>query len=142
VTRSPLAALAALVLLAGAVHVVARHQGETSMQEPATPTAPAAPPARAPSVPPGNVEEGRKIYMSHGCYQCHGFEGQGSAATGPRLGPRPAPYPYFSSYVRKPALLMPPYTAKVLSDQDIAHIYAFLRARAEPPPVESIDLLR
>ncbi len=77
------------------------------------------------------------MYVSHGCYQCHGYEGQGSVA-GPRLGPRPAPYPYFSSYIRKPALLMPPYTTKVLSDTDIANIYAFLQARAAPPPLDTL----
>jgi ubiquinol-cytochrome c reductase cytochrome c subunit len=112
-----------------------------SAQKPAAPTAttPAAPGGAA--IPPGDVEAGRKIYVSHGCYQCHGFEGQGSVA-GPRLGPKPAPYPYFSSYIRKPTLLMPPYTAKVLSDRDVAHIYAYLQARPAPPPVESLELLR
>ena len=36
---------------------------------------------------------------------------------------------------------MPPYTAVVLSDQDLADIYAFLEARPKPPAVNSIPLL-
>jgi hypothetical protein len=37
---------------------------------------------------------------------------------------------------------MPPYTTKVLSDSDLANIYAFLQSRPTPPPVESIPLLK
>jgi hypothetical protein len=37
---------------------------------------------------------------------------------------------------------MPPYTAKVVSDTEMADIYAFLQARPEPPDVENIPLLR
>jgi cytochrome c1 len=36
---------------------------------------------------------------------------------------------------------MPPYTAKVLSDQDLADIYAFLQGRARPPALNTIPLL-
>jgi mono/diheme cytochrome c family protein len=140
--RYPVAALVSLSLIAGAARLAAQNPTETSLPRPRTPPGPASPaPPQTPAVPKGNVEEGRKVYVSHGCYQCHGFEGQGSVA-GPRLGPRPAPYPYFSSYVRKPTLLMPPYTSKVLSDQDVAHIYAYLQARTTPPALETIDLLK
>jgi hypothetical protein len=37
---------------------------------------------------------------------------------------------------------MPPYTAKVLSDEDLANIYSFLRSRPQPPAVDTIPLLR
>jgi hypothetical protein len=36
---------------------------------------------------------------------------------------------------------MPPYTAKVMSDQDFADIYAYLQSRPRPPAVQSIPLL-
>ena len=36
---------------------------------------------------------------------------------------------------------MPPYTAAVLSNQDLADIYAFLAARPQPPALSSIPLL-
>ena len=88
----------------------------------------------------GNADEGKKLFASVGCYQCHGLEAQGSSATGPRLGPRPLAFAAFSRYVRKPAGQMPPYTAKVVSDADLAHIYAFIRSRPEPP--KDVPLLR
>jgi ubiquinol-cytochrome c reductase cytochrome c subunit len=84
--------------------------------------------------------EGKKLYDSYGCYQCHGREAQGSNATGPRLGPRPIAYTAFSRYVRQPTGQMPPYTTKVVSDADLANIYAFVAARPAPPT--NIPLLK
>ena len=37
---------------------------------------------------------------------------------------------------------MPPYTDKVVSDTDLANIYAFLQSRPAPPPVDNILLLK
>jgi mono/diheme cytochrome c family protein len=96
-------------------------------------------PATAPS---GNAEEGKKLFISYGCYQCHGREAQGSSATGPRLGPRPIAFTAFSRYVRRPTGQMPPYTSKVVSDDDLANIYAYVQTRATPPAAQSIPLLR
>ena len=67
-------------------------------------------------------------------------EAQGGA-NGPRIGPNPIPFPRFLAYVRNPPADMPPYTAKVISDDDLASIYAFLQARPQPKPVSSILLL-
>jgi ubiquinol-cytochrome c reductase cytochrome c subunit len=36
---------------------------------------------------------------------------------------------------------MPPYTAKVVSDQELADIHAFLRAIPQPPAVDTIPIL-
>jgi hypothetical protein len=36
---------------------------------------------------------------------------------------------------------MPPYTSKVVPDQDLADIYAFLQAQPQPPPAKNIPLL-
>jgi mono/diheme cytochrome c family protein len=99
-----------------------------------------APPRPATAAPAGNAELGRKLYVSYGCYQCHGLEAQGSSATGPRLGPRPLPFAAFARYVRQPSNQMPPYTTKVASDLDLAHIYAFVLSR--PVPVSGIPLLK
>ena len=99
-------------------------------------------PAAAPQAPPGNAETGKKLFVSYGCYQCHGYEGQGSSATGPRLGPRPLPLASFSRYVRRPTGQMPPYTTKVVSDSDLAKIHAFLEARPSPPAVNTIPQLK
>jgi mono/diheme cytochrome c family protein len=81
----------------------------------------------------GNAENGKRLFIKYGCYECHGREGQGSSMTGPRLAPNPIPFEAFVPYVRKPMREMPPYTDKVVSDQDLADIYAFLRSRPRPP---------
>ena len=99
-----------------------------------------APPAQAAATPSGNADEGKKLFVSYGCYQCHGREAQGSSSTGPRLGPKPIAFTAFSRYVRRPTGQMPPYTAKVVSDADLANIYAFVQNR--PAPTASIPLLR
>jgi mono/diheme cytochrome c family protein len=96
----------------------------------------------APAAPRGNSENGKILYAKIGCYQCHGREAQGASATGPRLGPNPVAYARFLSYLRKPAGEMPPYTERVLSDQQAADIYAFLQSLPRPPAVEDIPLLR
>jgi ubiquinol-cytochrome c reductase cytochrome c subunit len=104
--------------------------------------APLAAHAQTPPAPAGNAETGKKMYVSYGCYQCHGYEGQGSSATGPRIAPRPLPFAAFSRYVRRPAGQMPLYTTKVLADTDLAHIYAYLQSRPMPKAVDSIPLLK
>ena len=95
--------------------------------------------APAANAPAGNVENGKKIFSSYGCYQCHGFVGQGGA--GARLAPRPISFAAFSKYVRQPTDQMPPYTTKVVSDQELADIYAFLMTIPQPPAANSIPLL-
>lgn len=97
--------------------------------------------APAAQAPAGNARDGQALYMKIGCYQCHGGEGQGGAA-GPRLAPAPMlAYRAFVTYIRAPRAEMPPYTAKVISDQQVADIYAFLAARPRPATLQSIPLL-
>ncbi|HEV2521191.1 MAG TPA: cytochrome c [Candidatus Acidoferrales bacterium] len=92
--------------------------------------------------PAGNAENGKKIFLKDGCYECHAREGQGSVMTGPRIAPDPVPFEEFSRYLRKPSGEMPPYTAQVVSDQDLADIYAFLQSRPHPPTAKSNALLK
>ncbi len=94
------------------------------------------------ATPAGNAQKGKKIFVSDGCYECHGREGQGATQTGaPRIGPPPVPFEVFQSFVRKPINNMPPYTEKVVSDQDLADIYAFLKSIPMPPKGKDIPLL-
>lgn len=97
--------------------------------------------AQAPATA-GNAQNGRKLFASDGCYQCHGYEAQGATPTGPRLGPRPIAFAQFSKYVRHPTGQMPPYTSKVVPDAALADIYAFLQSLPVPPPVDAIPLLK
>lgn len=93
------------------------------------------------AAPAGDAEHGRKLFESDGCYQCHGREAQGGLGTGPRLAPKPIPFAAVQKYIRQPTGQMPPYTAKVVNDKDLADIYAFLVSRKTPPPVKDIPLL-
>jgi mono/diheme cytochrome c family protein len=83
-------------------------------------------PALAQVPPPGDAANGKRVYMADGCYQCHGTVGQGSRPTGPHLAPNPVPYEGFVAQLRHPANTMPPYTSVVLSEQEVADIYAYL----------------
>jgi mono/diheme cytochrome c family protein len=87
----------------------------------------------------GNVENGKRLYLKDGCYECHGYAGQGGA--GARLAPRVLAAPAFIAYVRHPAGAMPPYTSKVASDAELNDIRAFLATMPAPPPLKSIPLL-
>lgn len=139
-----------VVLLLAPSRVQTRAASAPQGQAAPAPAQPASPaqgqatpaPSSPAAAPAGNAETGRKLFASNGCYQCHGYEAQGSTATGPRLGPRPISFAAFSRYVRGPIGQMPPYTNKIVSDTDLAHIYAFLRALPEPPAVQTIPLLK
>jgi mono/diheme cytochrome c family protein len=87
----------------------------------------------------GNVERGKKLFTSYGCYECHGHVAQGGV--GPRLGPDPLPLSFIEQYVRRPTGSMPPYTLKTVSDQDLTDIYAYLKSLPEPPKRKEIPLL-
>lgn len=118
------------LLLALALTIGAAAQEQTPAAKPAAPAAPA-----------GNAETGKKLWVDLGCWQCHGYEGQGGAA-GPRLAGRNLPLAGFTAYVRRPTNQMPPYTEKVVSSADLAHVYAYVQSWPAPPPVESIPLLQ
>ena len=87
-----------------------------------------------------SAENGKRLFVKDGCYQCHGYQGQGGAA-GARLAPRPIVLAALIAYVRHPTGQMPPYTSKVLSDADLADIHAYLSSIPTPPPAKNIPLL-
>jgi mono/diheme cytochrome c family protein len=90
----------------------------------------------------GNVENGKKVFMKDGCYECHGREGQGAAqASGPRIGPPQRFFRSFATYVRQPTGQMPPFTTEVISDQELADVYAYLQSRPKAAPAKDIPLL-
>jgi mono/diheme cytochrome c family protein len=87
-----------------------------------------------------HAAHGRQLYIADGCYQCHGYSGQGSV--GPRLAPGPLPLEIFARQLRNPIAVMPVYTTAILSDSDLADIYAYLNSIPKPTPVVEIPLLR
>jgi mono/diheme cytochrome c family protein len=136
--RSAVAAIALAAFAVAGASTLASAQSTTPPSRAAAPTAPTG--QAAPTTPPGRADAGAAVYRKVGCYQCHVNEAQGGA-NGPKLGPDPVPFARFTQYVRKPTGDMPPYSEKVLTAQDLADIYAFLRARPRPPAVNTIPLL-
>jgi len=94
------------------------------------------------SGPAGNAENGKKLYVQVGCYQCHGYAGQGARMTGPRVSRTEFPFEGFLYQLRNPANQMPPYEAAVVSDQEAADLYAYLRQMPAPRDPNSIPLLK
>jgi len=87
---------------------------------------------------PGDGANGKRIFMRDGCYQCHGTVGQGGLA-GARLAQTKLSLAGFTAYVRNPPPgSMPPYRAKVMTDQELADIYAYVQS--VPPPVPAADI--
>jgi mono/diheme cytochrome c family protein len=90
-----------------------------------------------------SVDNGKAVFVAHGCWQCHGFEGQGSITTsgGRVIVDTQLPAEAFMAYVRAPTGAMPPFRPEILSDSDLADIYAYLEARPKPQAAKDIPLL-
>ena len=87
-----------------------------------------------------SAEKGKTAFVQHGCWQCHGFQGQGGV-TGPKLAPEPLPLETFTAFVRTSNRAMPPYMEAILSNEDLADIHAYLESIPKPPDPKSIPLL-
>lgn len=103
---------------------------------------------------PGDPVRGKQLYYDHGCYGCHGFNGETGArdlvGTGSPILERPET---FVAYLRQradylpvvPSTRMPHYAKSALSDADALHIYAYVRTfernapdAASIPPFKAI----
>ena len=85
-------------------------------------------------------EKGKQLFVKHGCWQCHGFVGQGGIA-GPALAPEVMPLEAMNNFVRNSSRSMPPYKVEILSDADMKEIHAYLVALPKPADPKSIKLL-
>ena len=99
--------------------------------------------AGAQEVPKGDGANGKKVYLADGCYQCHGRVGQGGLMTGaaPILAQTKMPYAAFRRQLRNPINDMPPYPETLLSEKEVADIYAFLQSLPGRRPVKDIPIL-
>ncbi len=91
-----------------------------------------------------SAEKGKAAFIKFGCWQCHGTQGQGSVVTsgGKVLAPDPMPFEAFAAFVRTTNRAMPPYREAVLSNEDLADIYAYLQSIPKPADYKSIPLLK
>jgi mono/diheme cytochrome c family protein len=98
----------------------------------------------AQNAPPGNAENGRRIYLAVGCFTCHGRFGQGGAFNQPTplLAKTALPFEGFKFQLRSPIRDMPAYAETVMSDQDVADVYAFVQSLPGKRDPKDIPLLR
>ena len=101
-------------------------------------------PTRAQDAPAGDAAKGKRIYLADGCFTCHGRSGQGGAYNGPApfLAKTQMPFDGFKGQLRAPSNDMPAYSDAVMSDQEIADIYAFVQSLPGRREVKDITILR
>lgn len=84
--------------------------------------------------PKGDPVAGRKIYLENMCHACHGSVGQGGGP-GPTLAATRLNFRGYLNQLRHPRSVMPPYGEPLMTDQEVADTYAYLKglpgARAE-----------
>jgi mono/diheme cytochrome c family protein len=98
-------------------------------------------PSLGAAAPAGDPAKGKAAFERVGCWSCHGLQGQGGRE-GPRIAaPVPMAYGALAGFVRTTSGDMPPYTEKVLSNQELTDIYAYLQSIPAPPDHKSIPLL-
>jgi mono/diheme cytochrome c family protein len=100
-------------------------------------------PAAAQDAPKGDAANGKRLYLADGCYFCHGRVGQGGAYNGPApvLAKTEMPFDGFKGQLRQPVQDMPAYSDAVMSDQQIADIYAFVQSLPGRRDPKSISIL-
>ena len=98
--------------------------------------------ARAQDAPPGDAVEGKRLYLAVGCFACHGRSGQGGAMNGPvpALAKTAMPFDGFKGQLRQPADEMPAYSEKVMTDRQIADIYAFVQSLPGRRPTKDMKI--
>jgi len=84
------------------------------------------------------ADRGKMDFVEVGCYQCHGYQGQGGAA--PRIAPKPLSLEAFTRLIRKPPNVMPAYSPKVLSDEQLKRIHKYLESIPEDPEVSTLPV--
>lgn len=91
----------------------------------------------------GNADaaKGKQLFIDYSCYACHGFSGQNGP--GARLVPMKMAQVAFTAYVRNPRTRqMPSFSDKVLSNQQLGDIWAYIKTLPDSPSADSIKLLK
>src|ERR1700730_11792461 len=89
----------------------------------------------------GDAGRGKKMFKDYSCYACHGFSGQNGP--GKRLVPMKMATVAFTASVRSPGTKqMAPCSAKVLSDQQLSDIWAYIKTLPDSPEATDIPLVQ
>jgi mono/diheme cytochrome c family protein len=90
----------------------------------------------------GDAQKGKTAFVAHGCWECHGFNGQGGEDSNGRVIARtPLPLDAFVSFVRNTNGAMPPFKEAIISDAELTDVYAYLQSLPQPKAVSDIPLL-
>jgi cytochrome c553 len=96
---------------------------------------------QTPAAPAGDAKRGETNYAKYGCWECHGYTGQ--TGNGARLATTSLNANGFTNYLRNPRTnQMPLYSAKNISDQDAADLFAYIKTFKKPPEAKDIPLLQ
>src|SRR5215831_7299891 len=88
----------------------------------------------------GDAQKGKELYLKYSCYACHSYDGHGGA--GARLVPMRMNLQGFAAFVHNPPRpQMPPYTASVIPDPQMADLFAYVKSLPESPAAKDIPLL-
>jgi mono/diheme cytochrome c family protein len=88
----------------------------------------------------GTAENGKRLFLRDGCWECHGYAGQGGR-DGARIASTVLNAQALIRYVRRPSGSMPAYIDKIITDQELTDIWAYLKTLPGPKPVKDIPLL-
>ena len=91
----------------------------------------------SPPAPAGDPAKGKAVYLANGCQNCHGSVGQGGGP-GPTLAKTRLSFQGYVRLVRQPVGRMPAFDTPLMSDQDLADTYAYLRGL--PGPLTGKDI--
>jgi mono/diheme cytochrome c family protein len=99
--------------------------------------------AQAQDAPSGDAANGKRLFLQDGCFTCHGRSGQGGAynTPAPILAKTALPFDGFKGQIRNPVNDMPAFSDALLSDKDIADIYAFVQSLPGPRSAKDIPIL-
>ena len=90
----------------------------------------------------GDPERGAELYLAHGCYSCHGYDGIGRRPLANDVSPFMADETIFTTYLRLrgesvpslPSNAMPSYSADVINDEAALDLYAYIKTLVDDPP--------
>ena len=100
----------------------------------------------------GDAARGKKLFHAHGCYECHGYNGETGARDLVGTGsPLVADLATFTMFLRLrgdqapllPSSRMPNFPASALPDAEVRDIYAFIRTlKLDAPEVKDVPTLK
>tara|TARA_B100000900_G_C20427165_1_gene653430 strand:- start:317 stop:727 length:411 start_codon:yes stop_codon:yes gene_type:complete len=95
--------------------------------------------------------EGEKLYLSHGCYSCHGYNGTGRYPLANDISGIMTNEELFTMFLRlradlnpvSPSNSMPNYSKNVIDDSEAKQIYAYIKTfKDSPPQLEEITIFK